>query len=329
MTLMNLKELPKLRDSLSYVFFEHARIEKEGNAIAVFDKSGETHVPAAALGVLMLGPGTTITHAAMRVLAQSGCSVLWVGEDGVRMYAQGLGETRSSRRLLKQADLHADPMARAAVVYKMYLKRFHEPLPPGLSIQQLRGHEGVRVRTAYSQASRESGVPWTGRNYQRGDWSKADKINRAISSASSCLYGICHCAVISAGYSPSLGFIHTGKQLSFVYDMADLYKADTTIPVAFDVTGEYQRDRKNEGFEREIRRRCRETFRQHKILERIVKDIDDVLRVDQAAIEQSSNLYDGTDDHPGGLWDPVTGEVIGGVNYGALHPGKSPEEPKG
>lgn len=313
----DLHELPKLRDSLSFVYFEKARIEKKDNAIAVFDQDGEIHVPSAALGLLMLGPGTSITHEAVKVLADSGCSILWVGGDGTRVYGQGMGETRSARRLLRQAQLHADPVSRGAVVFKMYEKRFDEKLTPDLSIQQIRGREGVRVRTAYERASKETGVVWKGRNYDQGNWGAADRINRALSTAASCLYGICHCAIVSAGYSTALGFIHTGKLLSFVYDIADLYRIDTVVPVAFEITSKYDKDYSyDRSFESEIRYACRESFRKNNLLERIIADIDSLMQVEQQDMDWSRSLFDGSVDRPGGLWDPNDDSVEGGINYG-------------
>lgn len=174
----------------------------------------------------MLGPGTTVTHAAVMTMAEAGCLVAWCGEQGVRFYAQGMGETRSAARLLRQAALWAGPAQRLAVVRRMYEMRFPDPLRPGLTLRQIRGKEGARVRTAYAAAAERYGVPWERRQYNRLDWEASTPINRALSAANSCLYGVCHAAVVAAGYSPALGFIHTGKMLSFVYDVADLYKID-------------------------------------------------------------------------------------------------------
>ncbi|GAA6756663.1 type I-E CRISPR-associated endonuclease Cas1e [Thermus thalpophilus] len=222
----NLKELPKFRDGLSYLYVEHAFIEQEAQGIGIYDQQGLTLVPAAALGVLFLGPGTRITHAAIRALAGNGCTVCWVGEGLARFYAQGLGDTRSAHRLERQARAWADPNLHLEVVYRLYEKRFSEPLPRNLSLEQVRGLEGVRVRTAYARWSQETGVPWKGRSYDRRNWVASDPVNRALSSGAAYLYGLAHAAIVSTGFSPSLGFIHTGKLLSFVYDLADLYKTE-------------------------------------------------------------------------------------------------------
>jgi len=303
--------LPKVRDSWSYLYVEHARIEQEDKAIALYDAGGKTPVPCAALTLLMLGPGTSITHAAIRALANNGCLVAWTGEEGVRFYAQGMGETRSARHVLWQAWQWADPKRRLEVVMRMYRMRFAEPPPPGLTLRQIRGLEGVRVREAYARASRETGVPWTGRSYKRQRWGETDVVNRALSSANAALYGVCHAAIVAAGYSPALGFIHTGKMLSFVYDIADLYKVELTIPVAFRAAAEGA-----EGLEGRVRRQCRDAFTAGRLLERIVDDIDRALGVRSMTEAVSGGDPDVDRALPGGLWDPEEGEVSGGVNYG-------------
>lgn len=192
---MTLRKLPKIRDSLSFVYIEHARIDRSDQSVSVHDISGSVQVPCAALAAVLLGPGTSITHAAVKTLADAGCSIVWVGEGATRVYAQGMGETRSSRRLLRQAACHADRPRRAAVVLRMYQARFDEPVAPGCTIEQIRGKEGVRVRTAYERLSKEFGVPWRGRRYKRGEWDTADALNQALSTAATCLYGVCHAAI--------------------------------------------------------------------------------------------------------------------------------------
>jgi CRISPR-associated protein Cas1 len=305
----DLRILPKVRDSLTYLYAEHCRIDQEGKAIALHDAQGKTPVPCASLSVLILGPGATITHAAIHTLADSGCLVLWAGESGVRFYSQGMGETRSARNLLRQAKLWANPTTRLEVVMRMYHARFEEALPDGLTIQQIRGKEGIRVREAYARASRETGVPWTGRSYQRQQWSVADPVNRALSAANSCLYGICHAGIVSAGYSPAIGFVHTGKMLSFVYDVADLYKTDLAIPVAFQAAADGPQD-----IEQRVRRACRDVFYSQRLLARIVPDLHRLLEIPM--LDQDNISWDEDEALPGGLWGPEEGTVAGGVNYG-------------
>jgi CRISP-associated protein Cas1 len=301
--------LPKVRDSWSYLYVEHCRIDQEEKAIAIQDAQGTVPVPCASLTLLMAGPGTTVTHAAMRALADNGCMVMWTGEEGVRFYALGMGETRSAVNLLKQARLCSDPNLRLQVVRRMYQMRFAEPLEEDLTLRQIRGKEGIRVRDAYARASRESGVEWSGRSYRSSSWAAADPINRALSCANSCLYGICHAAIVSAGYSSALGFIHTGKMLSFVYDIADLYKAEMTIPLAFRITAAGEKD-----LEMRVRRECRDLFHSSRLLQRIVPDIDDALKVECDLAVFGDIDFDSDEALPGGLWDPDSGQVAGGVN---------------
>jgi len=271
----NLQELPKLRDSLSYLYLEHGRLEQDSMSVAFVDKEGGfTPIPAASLSVMMLGPGTTITHAAVKALADNGCSIMWTGEDATRLYAQGVGETRKAYHFLRQAALVTDEAQHLAVVRRMYEFRFSEPLDSKLTLEQIRGHEGVRVREAYAKAAQEFGVEWKGRRYDRQNWNNSDPINQALSTASTLLNGLCHAAIVSGGYSPALGFVHTGQQLSFVYDIADLYKVETIIPVAFWAVSQGAQD-----LYKRVRLGCREAFKHNRLLNRILPDIDRLLEI--------------------------------------------------
>jgi CRISPR-associated protein Cas1 len=230
--------LPKVRDSSSSFYVEHRRVDQEDKAIAVHDASGRVPVPCVSLLVLMLGPGTSISHAAARSLTDNGCAILWTGEEGVRSYAQGVGETRSSERLRHQSRLCSGPELRLLVVKGPYEMRFSEKPDPSLTLRQLRGKEGVRVRDARFRASQQTGIPWSGRSNETDNWRTADPMNRTLSLANSCLYGVCHAAIVSADYSPALGFIRTGKMLSLVHHIADLYKTEVAIPIAFRAVAE-------------------------------------------------------------------------------------------
>lgn len=296
---MDYRSLPKLRDSTSYVYAEHARIDRELNAIAIVDKDGVTPVPAADLSLVLLGPGTTITHEAVKTLADNGVAVAWVGDGAIRYYAHGIGETRKGYKLLRQARLASDENARLRVVRAMYAMRLGLNPDPSRTLDQLRGMEGARVRHTYAEFSKRTGVPWHGRNYNRGDWSRADEVNRAISAANACLYGIVHTAVVTGGYSAGLGFIHTGKQLSFVYDLADLYKAETSIHVAFETTARGERH-----LERSVRHACRDRFREVKLLDRILPDIDRLFDLGEDPDARFDWLEDDDPSKPLPWWTP-------------------------
>jgi CRISPR-associated protein Cas1 len=307
MRIKDLHLLPKLRDGWSHLYVEHCRVDREQKAIAVQDVDGTVQVPCANLALLLLGPGVTVTHAAILTLADSGCLVAWCGEGAVRYYAAGLGESRSSAATLAQIAAYADPARRMAVVRRMYEQRFAESLDPMLTLQQIRGKEGIRVREMYQRLSRELGVAWTGRNYDRGQWSNADPVNRALSAANACLYGVCHAAILSCGYSPAIGFVHTGKMLSFVYDVADLYKTETSIPTAFKAAASGEKD-----LERRVRHTMRDHFFDSDLLGRIVPDLQRIIGV--AAMDDSER-HARDPAVPGELWDGVGGAVEGGRNH--------------
>jgi CRISPR-associated protein Cas1 len=294
----DLQELPKLSDSLSYLYLQHCRIEQKAKAVEMIDQEGRTMVPAAALTVLLLGPGTSITHAAVKALADNGCTIVWAGEDGTRCYAHGGGETRRAYHLLHQAQLASDPRLRLEVCKRMYQVRFAESLDPDLTLQQLRGKEGARVRTAYAHASITYNVPWHGRRYDRNNWGGGDPVNRALSAANALLNGLCHAAIVSGGYSPALGFIHTGKQRSFVYDIADLYKVKITIPLAFRIAGESE-----ERIGPRVREACRQAFKEHRLLQQILPDIAHVLDVSKETLE-AGEASDSDPARPEPLWEP-------------------------
>lgn len=296
--MQDLHILPKLRDSVSYLYVERAILNQKNHAVEyICEDEGRVMIPVASLSVLMLGPGTKITHAAISTLVENGCSIVWVGEGGTRCYAQGMGETRKSFHLLKQAELSSDPHRRIEVIRRMYEKRFETPVDPELTLEQIRGMEGSRVRSIYYAASKEYGVPWQGRRYDRGNWGGADPVNRALSAAHALLNGLCHTAIVSGGYSPGLGFIHTGRQLSFVYDIADLYKTEITIPLSFQVVAESQHS-----VEARVRAACREKFRETKLMERILPDIDELLCVDESALIEPADA-DAESGLPGPWWD--------------------------
>jgi len=296
----DLHELPKLRDSLSYLYVEHAVLNQKNQAVEYIKKDqGRVMIPVANLSVLLLGPGTSISHAAVKTLCDNGCTLLWVGENATRFYAGGTGETRKAYHLLRQAQLASHPAKRLQVIRRMYHMRFGHELDPGLTLQQIRGKEGARVRSAYYRASQQYGVPWAGRRYDRSNWNNNDPINRALSAANALLNGLCHAAIVSGGYSPALGFIHTGKQLSFVYDIADLYKVEITIPLAFRTVAQSE-----EKVEARVREACREKFKKVKLLHRILPDIDHLLNLDDEPLPTPAGDVDADPALPEPLWDP-------------------------
>ena len=270
--LPSLKPIP-IKDRISVVYVEKGQLDVLDGAFVVVDKNGiRTHIPIGGVACLMLEIGTRISHAAVRLAAQVGTLLVWIGEAGVRLYSAGQPGGARSDRLLYQASLALDDDARLKVVREMYRRRFEGEPPARRSVEQLRGIEGARVRETYKLLATQYGVQWHKRNYDVSHWSSGDLPNRCLSAATSCLYGVTEAAVLAAGYAPAVGFIHTGKPLSFVYDMADLYKFETVVPLAFATAA-----KEPDNPEREIRLQCRDIFRRTRLLERIIPDIEAIL----------------------------------------------------
>ena len=267
-----LKPLP-MKDRISMIFIEHGQIDVLDGAFVVVDKNGvRVHIPVGSVACLMLEPGTRVSHAAVKLASTVGTLLVWVGEAGVRLYASGQPGGARADRLLYQAKLALDDDLRLKVVRKMYELRFGEVPPQRRSVEQLRGIEGARVRETYKLLAKQYGVQWNGRNYDIKAWENGDLANQCLSAATSCLYGITEAAVLAAGYAPAVGFIHTGKPLSFVYDIADIFKFDTVVPIAFRIAG-----KKPHSPDREVRLACRDIFRSSRILEKIIPTIEEVL----------------------------------------------------
>ena len=272
-----LKPIP-IKERMSIVFVEKGEIAVVDGAFVVVDQQGFrvrpvlTHIPLGGVACIMLEPGTRVSHMAAALAARVGTLLVWVGEAGVRLYSSGQPGGARADRLLYQARLALDDALRLKVVRKMYAMRFGEEPPARRSVEQLRGIEGARVKRSYQLLAQKFGVKWSGRAYNPEDWDVSDLPNRCLSSATAALYGVTEAAVLAAGYAPAVGFIHTGKPLSFVYDVADIYKFDTVVPAAFQVAASNPPNP-----ERAVRLACRDIFRKTKLLERIIPDIEEML----------------------------------------------------
>ena len=297
-----LADLVRADERISFLYFERCIVNQAENAITITDDEGTIRIPVATLGVLMLGPGTTISHKAMASIGENGASVVWVGERGVRMYASGRPLTHSSRLLMRQAKLVSNTRTRLAVARRMYQMRFPDEDVSSLTMQQLRGREGARIRRVYRHWSRETGVEWKRREFDPEDYDAGSEINKALSAAHFCLYGIAHAVIVSLGCSPGLGFVHTGHERSFVYDIADLYKAELSIPVAFETAAACPEDVGSA-----TRKNMRDALYDLSIMKRMVADITGLLSSDDVTDD------DFADDLK--LWDEKNGEVAAGRQY--------------
>ncbi|KOX25231.1 CRISPR-associated protein Cse1 [Streptomyces sp. NRRL F-4707] len=315
-TALTPRQLTRTGERLSFVYLERCTVHRDANAITAQDAEGTTHIPSATIGTLLLGPGTRVTHQAMSVLGETGAAVCWVGEHGVRYYASGRALSRSAALMEAQARQWANQRSRLAVARAMYRLRFPDEDPTGLTRHELLGREGKRVKDCYRTEATRTGVPWRGRRYTPADFTSGDAVNQAITAAAQCMYGIAHAVVTSLGCSPALGFIHSGHELSFVLDIADLYKTEIGIPLAFDVAAQDEEDTGPR-----TRRALRDRINETSLLNRCVDDIrrlllpeaagssgftDDrdvvTLQSDHGHQVASGTNYDGPEDYGDELW---------------------------
>ncbi|ATM24790.1 CRISPR-associated protein Cas1 (plasmid) [Streptomyces alboflavus] len=302
--------LPRIADSLSFLYLDIVRVHQDDTGVRAEVTSEQrgtetVYLPTAALSCVLLGPGTSITARALATLAPHGTTVLITGAGGVRCYAAALPDSLTTTWLERQTRSWADDTRRLAVATAMYERRFgHGTAPAAPTLDQLRGLEGRRVKAHYRLLAQQYKIGRFRRAYDPASWDTQDPVNLALSSANTCLYGIVHAAILALGCSPALGFVHNGNQQAFVYDIADLYKAELTIPLAFSLHA-------TTNPEAAARRSFRDGLRLFKLLPRIVTDIQQLLDPDTP--------YDAPDpeEHLVDLWDPISGAIPGGKNHGA------------
>ncbi|MFD3680384.1 type I-E CRISPR-associated endonuclease Cas1e [Streptomyces sp. NPDC058613] len=304
--------LPRIADSLSFLYLDMVRVVQDDTGVCaqirVNDQRTDTvYIPTAALSCLLLGPGVSITTRAMSTLARHGTSVVVTGAGGVRAYAAVLPDSLTTTWLERQVHAYSDPQQRLTTAIRMYRMRFDDEVPPNATLETLRGMEGQRMKAFYQLLTRQHGIGRFRRNYDPKQWHDQDPVNLALSAGNTCLYGIVHAALLALGCSPALGFVHTGKQHSFVYDIADLYKTETTLPIAFSLHA-------SEDPERDARRKFRDGLRLLKLLPRIIRDVQGLLapeaeqQGDEGPEARAVNLVH--------LWDPKAGTLPAGRNYG-------------
>lgn len=297
----NLTTLPQIKDRMTFIYLEHCKINRQDSAITATDEDGTVFIPAGSISVLLLGPGTNISHRAIELIGDVGVSVIWVGEHGVRFYASGRSMTHSAALLQKQAELVSNQRKHLDVVRKMYILRFPEEDVSSLTLQQLRGREGARVRKVYKEMAEKWDIDWKGRSYKANDHTASDPVNQELSLANSCLYGLALSVIAALGCSPGLGFVHVGHESSFVYDIADLYKAETAIPIAFEAASMEDID-----MESYVRKSMRDKYTELHLIERMVKDIKYLLSDESKSNEENDAVY---------LWDNKIGTVANAKSY--------------
>ena len=292
------KENSIMTERLPYMYVEHAVIEQCDSSVQLLQGKDRIPIPVASLGCLILGPGCSITHRAIEAMCDSGCLLIWSGEHLRTWYAEGMQENRNSANLLKQAVYYADPVKHMDVVRWMYTKRFDGNMQvKGRSLEQLRGAEGIRMQTLYRQYAEQYHVEWNGRKYNLDDFEMQDPIQQLLTIGNKYLYNVCHAVIAGLGYSPTIGFIHTGTMRSFVYDVADLYKHEYVIPLAFETCASGQTDFSD------YRKKLRNHILQKKLMSVICTDLTTMFAGNTS-----------TDESEGALWDPVRNQKAG-INY--------------
>lgn len=292
--------LPRMESRLSFLYVERAVINRDGNALTIKDQRRIAHVPATQLAVVLLGPGTKVTYAAMALLGDAGASVVWGGEKGVRYYAHGRPPAKTSRFAEAHVRLWSNQRTRLRCARRMYDMRFPGEEISQLSLSQLRGREGARMKKIYAAEAQRTGVVWTRRNYDPQDFESGDPINRALTEGSAALYGIAHAVIVGLGFIPSLGIVHTGTDRAFVYDIADLYKAEISIPAAFEAVAAIP-----SGDDLNVRARIRDKVVSTRLMQRMVHDLQDLMEIPEEDAYSDVDLM---------LWSEL--EVIAaGVNW--------------
>lgn len=262
------KALP-MSARISFIYVEYGHLEMDGHAVVLRQGDMFTHIPVSNTCAILLMPGTCVSHAAVKACAEEGTLLIWTGEQGVRCYAAGNPGGANAQNLLRQVALRLDERSRLSVAQKIFRKMFNKDAPEHRSVDQLRGIEGGLVKNLYRTLAMDRGVEWQGRI---AFGSGVDPVNQAISHANAALYGLVEAVILAMGFSPAIGFIHSGDPRSFVFDVADCIKFSTVVPFAMDIAKESPFD-----IEGRTRRGCRDLFVKQKMTGKIVVIIEELL----------------------------------------------------
>lgn len=321
--------LPKVSDNLSFLYADIVRIVQTDTGVCAEteDENGfiqRVSIPTASIACLLLGPGTSITQPALATFLRHGTSVVTSGAGGILHYGALQAGEKTTAWLERQVSAYTDEERRLRVAHAMFELRFGEEPPAQAAVGDLRRLEGRRMQKLYRSLSTKYHLKPFRRNYDPEAWDEQDPVNRAFGAGNAALYGVVHSVIAHLGCSPALGFVHHGKQHSFVYDIADLYKAETTVPLAFSLHA-------SEEPERDARRSLRTKYRLYRLIPQIVRDVQLLLTLDESDQQVDDEPVDGW--RVVDLWDPERGSVDGGVNYGGpeplAHRGTSADEPEG
>ncbi len=269
--------IPPAKDRWTPIYLEHGKLEVDDSSIKWIGADGLVcHLPVATLSCLLVGPGVSVTHAAVKACADSNTPLAWIGEDCLRFYAFGITPTHDNANARLHAAVWADKKKHLLICRRMFKQRFPEIDVDMYGLKELRGMEGIRVRALYGDLGRRYGVTWKGRDYNTTNWHLADSINRALSAANASLYAITYAVCSSMGFIPSLGFVHSAGTLPFIYDMADLYKHETSFPAAFETVVQSVDD-----IEARVRIVLKNKIEEKRFLQRLPKDLTTLFNFEQ------------------------------------------------
>jgi len=264
-----LKMVDNTKHKISFLYIEKAKIHQSDKSIVVVRCDKTTYIPVAQLNALLIGCGVSITTEAIKNISDAGCMVFVCGADGGAIYTIGNPHPTKTKNLLRQIEYYSDTKKHLDIARKMYQLRFPDLNMSKFSINQMRGAEGKRMIEAYKQNSEKYNVEWNGRKCEIDDIDECDIVNRSLTYANHLLYNICYAVISVIGFSPAIGFIHTGNDLSFVYDISDLYKTEITLPVAFQVASKYSQ---NDDILAATRRELRLKIEEYGLMKKIAKD---------------------------------------------------------
>ncbi len=271
-------------DRHGLLYFEYGKLSVEDGTLRFLAaqsdtiNAGDYSIPYQTVSMILLGPGTSMTHDVLRLCARHGTLLAAVGEGGVKSYTappMGQGHSDVARR---HAERWADPRQRLDTARKLYAWRFGRVLPHR-DIETLRGIEGARMKESYRLVAQRFGIDWQGRRYDRDNPNAADQPNQAINHAATFVEAAADIAVAAVGALPPLGFIHEDSSNAFTLDIADLWRVDVTLPLAFGTLKAYH-ENKTDNLERDVRRRAARLFRQEKLIPRMIDRIKELFDVD-------------------------------------------------
>lgn len=275
-------------DRHGVMYLDRGRLEVEDGCLRFIAAgggaldAGDYQLPHQSVSIILIGPGSSVTHDALRILAAHGCALAAVGTGGIRFYTAPPLLPDTSALARRQVMLWSDPKSRVAVARSMYTLRFGEEVK-ARTLDMLRGMEGARLKRLYELIAQRFGVPWNGRHYDRNNPNATDVPNQAINHAASAVEAAAAIAVASTATIPQLGFVHEDSGQSFVLDVADLVRHDVTLPIAFGAA-KYVLKRSDENLERIVRTKAAEVLTNSQVISRLIEHIKSLLGPpDQAA----------------------------------------------